>query len=297
MSLILSGSDGVSDIDGSASTPAIRGTDTNTGIFFGSDIIGFSEDGTEVMRINSDGNVLIGGTQSLAKLTVNNGIVAVDESGVGTKQVYIRSNYSAVGPAIQVSTNDPLLFVTNNNERMRIDSSGNLLVGTTSHADGSIFQSSATALNSYRTTATTGSGIFGLYSDVGGTKTVRAYFTADGGLANYSANNTNLSDERLKKDIVLANNYLDKLCAIPVKNFRYKDQDASEDITLGVIAQDVQAVAPELVNTDGFGVDGIKADYLAVYQTDLQYAMLKAIQEQQAIITDLKSRIETLEAK
>jgi hypothetical protein len=34
MSLILDGTNGVSDIDGSASTPAIRGTDTNTGIFF-----------------------------------------------------------------------------------------------------------------------------------------------------------------------------------------------------------------------------------------------------------------------
>jgi hypothetical protein len=34
MTLILSGTNGVSDIDGSAATPAIRGTDANTGIFF-----------------------------------------------------------------------------------------------------------------------------------------------------------------------------------------------------------------------------------------------------------------------
>jgi hypothetical protein len=34
MTLILSGTDGLSDIDGSAATPAIRGTDANTGIFF-----------------------------------------------------------------------------------------------------------------------------------------------------------------------------------------------------------------------------------------------------------------------
>jgi hypothetical protein len=53
MSLILSGSDGVSDIDGTAATPAIRGTDTNTGIFFGSDIIGFSEGGAEVARFDA----------------------------------------------------------------------------------------------------------------------------------------------------------------------------------------------------------------------------------------------------
>ena len=61
MSLILSGSDGVSDIDGTAATPAIRGTDANTGIFFpAADTIAFSEGGAEAMRIDSSGNVGIG---------------------------------------------------------------------------------------------------------------------------------------------------------------------------------------------------------------------------------------------
>jgi hypothetical protein len=60
MSLILSGTDGLSDVDGSASTPAIRGTDTNTGIFFpAADTIAFAEGGTEVMRIDSAGRVTI----------------------------------------------------------------------------------------------------------------------------------------------------------------------------------------------------------------------------------------------
>ena len=58
MSLILSGSDGLSDVDGSASTPAIRGTDANTGMFFpAADTIAFAEGGTEVMRIDSGGRV------------------------------------------------------------------------------------------------------------------------------------------------------------------------------------------------------------------------------------------------
>jgi hypothetical protein len=62
MTLILSGTDGLSDIDGSAAAPAIRGTDANTGIFFGTDIIGFSEGGVEAMRINASGNVEVVGT-------------------------------------------------------------------------------------------------------------------------------------------------------------------------------------------------------------------------------------------
>jgi hypothetical protein len=58
MSLILSGTNGLSDIDGSAATPAIRGTDTNTGIFFpAADTIAFSEGGVEVMRLDSSANL------------------------------------------------------------------------------------------------------------------------------------------------------------------------------------------------------------------------------------------------
>jgi hypothetical protein len=94
MSLILSGTDGLSDVDGSAATPAIRGTDANTGIFFGADIIGFSEGGVEaadtntgiffpaadtiafaeggaeIARFDSSGNLGIGKSTITAKLDV-----------------------------------------------------------------------------------------------------------------------------------------------------------------------------------------------------------------------------------
>ena len=69
MSLILSGTDGLSDVDGTAATPAIRGTDANTGIFFGTDIIGFSEGGVEAMRINASGNLQTIGTISVGNAT------------------------------------------------------------------------------------------------------------------------------------------------------------------------------------------------------------------------------------
>ena len=63
MTLILSGTDGLSDVDGSAATPAIRGTDANTGIFFpAADTIAFAEGGAEAMRITSTGDVGIATT-------------------------------------------------------------------------------------------------------------------------------------------------------------------------------------------------------------------------------------------
>lgn len=71
MTLILSGTEGISDVDGSATTPAIRGTDANTGIFFpAADTIAFSEGGVEAMRIDSAANVGIGTSSPGQKLTV-----------------------------------------------------------------------------------------------------------------------------------------------------------------------------------------------------------------------------------
>lgn len=58
MPITLDGTNGLSNVDGSASTPAIRGTDANTGIFFpAADTIAFAEGGTEVMRIDSAGRL------------------------------------------------------------------------------------------------------------------------------------------------------------------------------------------------------------------------------------------------
>ena len=63
MTLILNGSVGVSDVDGSAATPAIRGTDANTGMFFpAADTIAFAEGGVESARFTSSGGFVVGVT-------------------------------------------------------------------------------------------------------------------------------------------------------------------------------------------------------------------------------------------
>ena len=128
--------------------------------------------------------------------------------------------------------------------------------------------------------------------------TTRFEVRSNGGIANYSANDANLSDAREKTNVELAGSYLDKICAIPVKTFNYIDQNREEDdgLTLGVIAQDVEAIAPELVMESDWGTEEEPKMRLSIYQTDLQYALMKCIQEQQTIINDLKTRIETLES-
>ena len=58
MPITISGSTGIAGVDGSAATPAVQGTDTNTGVFFpAADTIAFVTNGTEDFRIGSAGQL------------------------------------------------------------------------------------------------------------------------------------------------------------------------------------------------------------------------------------------------
>jgi len=64
MALTLNGTTGLSGIVGSAGTPALQGSDTNTGYYFGTDILGLSTGGTERLRITSAGALQLSDTNS-----------------------------------------------------------------------------------------------------------------------------------------------------------------------------------------------------------------------------------------
>jgi hypothetical protein len=147
MSLILSGTDGLSDVDGSAATPAIRGTDANTGIFFpAADTIAFSEGGVEAARFDSAGNLGIGTASpdlyaSRSTVSINGstgGIITLQANGTQKLRLFTGAS-SSIGTltgALDISTGDAsaLTFATNSAERMRLDASGNLGLGVTPSA-------------------------------------------------------------------------------------------------------------------------------------------------------------------
>jgi len=259
------------------------------------------------MQIDSaSGNVGIGTSSPTQKLDVTGQIRAANAT---TSNAFLLAQNSAgltyliqtsAYGAIYTPTTQPLVFDIAGGEKMRIDSSGNLLVGTTNTSltagVGVKFIASATEPYMAYVINSAGGSNFHLYNTNATNNGYRFYVTTNGGIANFSANNTNLSDERTKTDIQNAGSYLAKICAIPVRTFKYKDQ-ADDLLNLGVIAQEVESIAPELVDISGFGdtpEDGIPLK--SIYQTDLQYALMKCIQEQQALITSLTARITALES-
>lgn len=181
-----------------------------------------------------------------------------------------------------------LAFGTSNAERIRIDSAGLLLLGLTSGISGS---------SSYLTTLANGSLVFGVT-----VKNASASFTAFCNFLNNSntvagsitqATSTSVSfvassDQRLKENIVDAPSALDSINAIKVRSFDWKADGTHQEY--GYIAQELLKIAPEAVhapdNADAMmGVDFGK----------LTPRIVKALQEQQAIIEQLKARLDVLE--
>jgi len=155
MSLILSGTDGLSDVDGSAATPAIRGTDANTGIFFPSaDTIGFSEGGAEVARFDSSGNLGLGATPSawsgFRALDVGSRSALVDLTSAQQTDIWSNAYFNGTNSIYKTTANASIYRQTTGQhiwfnapsgtagnaitftQAMTLDASGNLGIGITS---------------------------------------------------------------------------------------------------------------------------------------------------------------------
>jgi len=139
------------------------------------------------------------------------------------------------------------------------------------------------------------------------TTIVRAEIRSDGGLANFQANNVNLSDINTKKDITPADGTWDCLKQWEIVNYRYNDQPDDTDLNLGVIAQQVAESCPEVITVfqeakeakdavldeDGNETEPAQEaqpERLGIKEQQMYWMAIKALQEAQA-------RIETLEAK
>ena len=265
-----------------------------------------TNNGTTAVTVDTSQNVGIGNTTpSDYKLVVDGegstGGFALKRTGTLTGSGSLR--------LVGSSGSEALAFGVNATERMRITSTGALCFGTTTPYDVGVPATiNASVTNLVLAVTNGGATPYGqkvVYTSASPNSSGYEFFRCDdstttrmtvrsnGGLANYSANNVNLSDQREKKDIELAGNYLDKVCAIPVKTFLFNDQ-TDTDLNLGVIAQEVQSIAPELVSESNWGTKEEPKMRLSIYQTDLQYALMKAIQELNAKVDAQALEIQAL---
>ena len=98
-----------------------------------SDFLAVGSAGTEAMRIDSSGKVGINTTTMQSTFNVNGtdgNIANFSYSAAAAELKILATTVDAIG--IFTGTNDNFIFGTNSTERMRLDASGNLLVGTTS---------------------------------------------------------------------------------------------------------------------------------------------------------------------
>ena len=130
-------------------------------------------------------------------------------------------------------------------------------------------------------------------------------FASNGGLYNYQSNDSNLCDEREKKNIVSLDAKWDKVKSWDLKKFHYNEDADSDDLRYGVIAQQVEEHCPEVVadwvkqkaesavlDEDGNVVTPAVPEITrkGVKEQQMMWMAIKALQEAQ-------TRIETLETQ
>jgi hypothetical protein len=234
-----------------------------TGILFGNNN---ASSFNEFARFDSSGNVMVGTTSSSAAFTVARGAgVAADISLRGGNnaagaEFYVAQATDGLVAYLYNRANGPIVFATNNTERARIDSSGNLLVGTTGTGATQTGVKIIPALGgqvgyidiSHANGTASGNGYMAFFynaTNIGG--------VTQSGTAAVLFNTT--SDSRLKKNVANADDAASLIDALQVRKFDWNADDSHQ--RYGFIAQELLEVAPEAVHQPPNPDDMMGVDY------------------------------------
>jgi hypothetical protein len=264
---------------------------------------------TQAMTLDASGNLMVGTTTANGKLAVYQSTSGDGTISVGNAQDVYTCNVGKQGSSAYGATSagDAFLYTSTKNisimadggssvikfatggntERARIDSSGNLLVGKTSDTNSAAGVVVANSGGS--------SGLVKCSKTASGTYNALLNYhngTYIGGVdySNTATSFPTLSDIRLKKDIVDAGSASAKIDQIRIVSHGWKHDD--EVVEFGVIAQELNLVAPQAVTV---GDDGEEIEKTwGVDYSKLIPMLVKAHQEQQALITQLQADVEAL---
>lgn len=198
---------------------------------------------------------------------------------------------TVAGLAFKAVGANPIQFFIGDSERMRVDSSGNLLVGTATRRDGA------------RITCETSENGLSVYVVPNTNAVDFAVFRANAGVlcGNISRVGTtnavtyaSASDYRLKENIAPMTGALAAVARLKPVTYTWKDSGTVAD---GFIAHELAEVCPSAVvgEKDAVDADG-NPKYQSIDASFLVATLTAAIQEQQAIITALTARVAALEA-
>jgi hypothetical protein len=230
----------------------------------------------QAMTLDASGNLIIGDTSGASTLNLVRGgsdstEIKLKQTGTGGRDYRILSSGSGYGSAGNLIFYD----ATASSERARIDSSGNLLIGSpTNTTVSNLILNGATR---WAVGTQSGGNLFYIVRDSDG---VGQY------MVNGSTSWTAASDERNKDIIETISDAANKVSTLRAVIGKYKtDEEGTRRSFL--IAQDVQKVLPE-------AVDATNPEKLGVAYTETIPLLVAAIQEQQAMINELKAEVAAL---
>jgi len=313
---------------GSVGTSISNGN-SNVNIASSNGAVTVATNGTTAMTVDTSQNVGIGTTSPSQKLDVN-GTILAGKSGTstgyigllsgtstntgyaafynsaGTRQAYIGyigSPNDALNIETDSGSNKPIRFATNSTEAARIDTSGNLLVGTTTASAKFAISSGATA--SIYVTNTNSNDFFVVNMNQGNSSGTAVYVmpmrfgnTTLAGSIYWNGTNVvynTSSDYRLKKDIFPLSGGLSRINALKPSAYTWIEQNLPGE---GFIAHELQEFIPHAVTglKDAVNEDGS----ISPQQIDMTHIvphLVVAIQELSAKNDALEARLVALEAK
>jgi len=254
-----------------------------------------TNNGTTAVTVNTSQNIGVGIASPTARLHVyggSNNQFKVESSGAEANFTLAGTSYGQINNSVGdlYLTNDAsanMILRTASTERMRITSAGNL-----EFASGAGFLQLATN----QTMRVPSSGGIGYVGNINSSSVFQIAYNSTSAGVQLSSGATSwgtFSDSRLKNITGTYTNALNDIAQIQPVKFTWKsDEDSKPQV--GVIAQSIQNVVPEAVDSTTIEMDGTE-EYLTVRYTELIPLMIASIQELNAKVEAQAVRIAELE--